>query len=77
MSRSTKQIRTDCPPRLLMDFLLSEAGSEASDAAESAKNARAEEERALEEARQALGARHIIRVVSLPGNEEVGREIFF
>ena len=48
------QVRSDCPPGLLLEFLASEAGLAASEAAEGVASSRAEEEALLQQARAAL-----------------------
>eukprot|EP00887_Chlorella_sp_A99_P008131 scaffold12.g8131.t1 len=70
-SSSVLQVRSDCPPALLLDFLRSEAGEAAHAAATALADTRAEEEVLLEEVRSALGARHVIRVCSSYDQEKV------
>ena len=48
------QVRSDCPPGLLLEFLASEAGLAASEAAEGVASSRAEEEALLQQARAAF-----------------------
>ena len=56
------QVRCDCPPQALLDFLLSEAGGAAHASAARLADGRAAEAELLEAARVALGAKHLIRV---------------
>ena len=59
---SVLQVRADCPPQRLLEFLLSEDAGVASTKTAAAREARADEEDALERARVALDAKHVIRV---------------
>lgn len=59
---SVLQVRCDCPPQALLDFLLSEAGGAAHASAARLADGRAAEAELLEAARVALGAKHLIRV---------------
>ena len=43
------QVRSDCPPQRLLEFLASEAGVAANEAAQSVASSKAEEEALLEE----------------------------
>lgn len=45
-------VRSDCPPQMLLDFLISESGSQAHSAANEVHNSRAREEALLESVRQ-------------------------
>ncbi|KAL4436733.1 hypothetical protein ABPG75_003872 [Micractinium tetrahymenae] len=63
-SSSVLQVRCDCPPDHLLDFLCSSAGLSANEAAAQVAGSREEEEQLLEAVRQALGAKHVIRVCS-------------
>ena len=58
------QVRCDCPPQHLLDFLCSSAGLIANEAAVQVAEGREEEEALLEAVREALGAKHVIRVCS-------------
>ena len=57
-------MRCDCPPQHLLDFLCSSAGLSANEAAAQVAGSREEEEALLESVREALGAKHVIRVCS-------------
>lgn len=59
---SILQVRSDCAPRDLVAFLVSEAGAAADAAAQRASAARQEEQELLERVRQAFGAKHVVRV---------------
>ncbi|PSC70243.1 hypothetical protein C2E20_6326 [Micractinium conductrix] len=63
-SSSVLQVRCDCPPQHLLDFLCSSAGLSANEAAAQVAGSREEEEALLESVREALGAKHVIRVCS-------------
>lgn len=63
-SSSVLQVRTDCPPKHLLAFMSSEAGAEAHNTAALVADTRAEEAAALEAVRDALGAKHVVRVCS-------------
>lgn len=63
-SSSVLQVRCDCPPEHLLDFLCSSAGLIANEAAVQVAEGREEEEQLLEAVREALGAKHVIRVCS-------------
>jgi len=63
-SSSVLQVRTDCPPKHLLAFMCSEAGALANEAAAMVADSRAEEEQALAAVRDALGAKHVVRVCS-------------
>ncbi|GAB4823551.1 hypothetical protein N2152v2_010597 [Parachlorella kessleri] len=63
-SSSVLQVRSDCPPSHLMDFLKSEAGQAADSAAAQVAGSKQQEEQLLEAVRAALGAKHVIRVCS-------------
>lgn len=58
------QVRSDCPPKRLLEFLSSESGSAAHQSAEAVASTKQEEEAALTAVREALGAKHVIRVCS-------------
>jgi hypothetical protein len=57
-------VRCDCPPSHLLDFLCSSAGLSANETAAQVAGSREEEEALLAEVRDALGAKHVIRVCS-------------
>ncbi|KAK9901712.1 hypothetical protein WJX75_009812 [Coccomyxa subellipsoidea] len=61
---SVLQVRSDCPPARLLEFLAGESGLAANEAAESVASSKAEEEALLEKVRDALGAKHVICVCS-------------
>ncbi|BDA42157.1 hypothetical protein COCOBI_03-0420 [Coccomyxa sp. Obi] len=61
---SVLQVRSDCPPARLLEFLAGEAGLAANEAAESVASSKAEEEALLEQVRARLGAKHVICVCS-------------
>ena len=63
-SSSVLQSRTDCPPRHLLAFMVSESGELANETATLVADTRAEESAALEAVRKALGAKHVVRVCS-------------
>lgn len=63
-SSSVLQVRCDCPPSHLLDFLCSSAGLSANETAAQVAGSREEEEALLAAVREALGAKHVIRVCS-------------
>lgn len=63
-SSSVLQVRTDCPPKHLLAFMVSEAGELAHETATLVADTKAEEAAALEAVRDALGAKHVVRVCS-------------
>ena len=56
------QVRDDCPPHVLLKYLVTGGGGAAQEAAEAVWGARAEETELLDRVREAFGARHVIRV---------------
>jgi len=62
---SVLQVRCDCPASRLLEFLASEASAAASEKADEVMEMRAEEDALLEQARLALGAKHVIRVCAV------------
>lgn len=63
-SSSVLQLRTGCPPKHLLAFMISEAGRMANDTANLVADTRAEETAALEAVKVALGAKHVVRLCS-------------
>ncbi|KAK9817188.1 hypothetical protein WJX72_010816 [[Myrmecia] bisecta] len=63
-SSSVLQVRSDCPPARLLEFMCSESGDAANQAAQAVQCTNAEEEELLERVRAALNAKHVIRVCS-------------
>jgi Domain of unknown function (DUF4460)/Domain of unknown function (DUF4461) len=63
-SSSVLQVRTDCPPKHLLAYMVSEAGELAHETATLVADTKAEEAAALEAVRDALGAKHVVRVCS-------------
>eukprot|EP00891_Asterochloris_glomerata_P005651 jgi/Astpho2/5651/gw1.00079.112.1_t len=61
-SSSVLQVRADCMPRKLLEYMCSEAGLAASDAAAAGERSKAQEDLLLEQVREALGCKHVIRV---------------
>ncbi|KAG2489643.1 hypothetical protein HYH03_011922 [Edaphochlamys debaryana] len=55
-------VRTDCPPQHLIEFLVSETGTAASDAATEVQSSREREEALLEKVRKAFGLKCIIKI---------------
>ena len=55
---------THCRPQQLLEYLQGEAATAASTAAAAQDKAKDEEERLLEAARVALGAKHVVRICS-------------
>lgn len=55
-------VRTDCPPQHLVEFLLSESGIAASEAANEVQTSREREEILLEKVRKAFGLKCIIKI---------------
>ncbi|KAL4858162.1 hypothetical protein ACK3TF_001655 [Chlorella vulgaris] len=70
-SSSVLQVRCDCPPSHLLDFLCSSAGLSANETAAQVAGSREEEEQLLAEVRDALGAKHVIRVCSSYNQDKV------
>ena len=70
-SSSVLQVRCDCPPPHLLDFLCSAAGLSAHAAAAAVAGGREEEEALLGAVRDALGAKHVIRVCSSYDQDKV------
>eukprot|EP00798_Chlamydomonas_sp_ICE-L_P005810 gene5810-6097_t len=68
-------VRFDCPPNSLVDFLVSEAGESASTAAADTYDMRAKEEAVLERVRQALGAKCIIKICMSNGVLEAAQRL--
>ena len=56
------QVRADCMPRKLLEYMCSEAGLAASDAAAAGERSKAQEDLLLERVREALDCKHVIRV---------------
>lgn len=56
---SILQVRSDCPPRTVLDFLGSDACRSASQEAKEIKDTSGEEEAILESVRSALGAKQV------------------
>eukprot|EP00210_Caulerpa_lentillifera_P000315 g308.t1 len=65
IASSTLHIRTDCTPLYLLNFVTSEECLNAGNEAQEMISEEAEEQRILEEARVALGAKHVIRICSV------------
>lgn len=63
-SGSMLQVRTDCPPKQLLAFMSSEAGTLAHETAAQVAGSRAEEDDTLNAVREALGAKQVVRVCS-------------
>eukprot|EP01024_Parvocaulis_polyphysoides_P030148 TRINITY_DN27393_c0_g1_i1.p1 TRINITY_DN27393_c0_g1~~TRINITY_DN27393_c0_g1_i1.p1 ORF type:complete len:447 (-),score=52.08 TRINITY_DN27393_c0_g1_i1:11-1288(-) len=59
------QVRSDCQPEVLLDFLCSEEAEVADEAAVAVETGRIHEEQLLEQVRIALNAKHVIRVCSI------------
>ncbi|GLI69251.1 hypothetical protein VaNZ11_013828, partial [Volvox africanus] len=55
-------VRTDCPPQHLLEFLVSETGIAASEAATEVQSSREREEALLEKVRKAFGLKCIIKI---------------
>lgn len=70
-SSSILQVRSDCPPSKLMEFLCSDSGLVANEAAERVAVSKREEQHLLEEIRTAFGAKHVVRVCSMYEQEKV------
>jgi hypothetical protein len=70
-SSSVLQVRTDCPPKHLLAFMISEAGELAHETATLVADTKAEEAAALEAVRDALGAKHVVRVCSSYDQQKV------
>lgn len=69
------QVHTDCKPQQLLDYLHGEAAKAASTAAVAQDKAREEEDRLLEAARVALGAKHVMRMCSSHEHPSVSRPV--
>lgn len=69
------QVRTDCRPQQLLEYLHSQAARAASTVAVAQDKAREEEGRLLEAARIALGAKHIIRMCSAHDHPTLSRPL--
>eukprot|EP01025_Chloroclados_australasicus_P055430 TRINITY_DN670_c0_g1_i1.p1 TRINITY_DN670_c0_g1~~TRINITY_DN670_c0_g1_i1.p1 ORF type:complete len:580 (-),score=66.70 TRINITY_DN670_c0_g1_i1:565-2304(-) len=59
------QVRSDCQPEVLLDYLCSEEAEVADEAAVAVESGRHQEEELLEQVRIALNAKHVIRVCSV------------
>ena len=70
-SSSVLQIRSDCPPTRLLDFLCSDACMVADTAATAIAGARQEEQELLDAVCEALGAKSVIRLCSSYESERV------
>ncbi|KAK9846014.1 hypothetical protein WJX81_008468 [Elliptochloris bilobata] len=70
-SSSVLQVRSDCPPPRLLAFLVGEAGAAANEAAEAVATSKAEEEALLEQVREALAAKQVIRLCSAVESDRV------
>lgn len=70
-SSSVLQVRTDCPPKHLLAFMASEAAALAHRRASMIADERVEEEKALAAVRDALGAKHVVRVCSASDQNKV------
>lgn len=70
-SSSVLQIRSDCPPTRLLDFLCSDACMVADTAATAIADARQEEQELLDAVCEALGAKSVIRLCSSYESEKV------
>jgi len=68
---SVLQVRADCPPQLLLEFMTSNASAAASLRADEVLELRKEEDAVLEDARASLQAKHVIRVCTFADQEEV------
>ncbi|GMH38401.1 hypothetical protein BSKO_06285 [Bryopsis sp. KO-2023] len=68
---SILQVRSDCPPQVVLDFLSSDACRTASQGAKEIKASGGEEEAVLEKVRVALGAKQVIRVCSMYERDKV------
>ena len=68
---SVLQVRADCPPQLLLEFMTSNESTAASLRADEVLELRKEEDAVLEETRMRLNAKHVIRVCTLADQEEV------
>lgn len=71
MASSTLHVRTDCSPTHLVDFVQSERCLSAGDKAKEMLTDDIEEQRILEQARKALGAKHVIRICSVYERQQV------
>lgn len=76
---SILQIKSECNPELLLEFLLSETCLSASEEAKDVQDDDDREEELLENVRDALGARQVIRVCSIYEREQVhlNKLVFF
>lgn len=70
-SSSMLQVRSDCPLQKLLDFLTSDSGIAANEAAAAVHTTKKEEQVLLEEIRTAFGAKHVVRVCSMYEQEKV------
>ena len=68
---ATLHVRTDCSPEHLLDYLHSDRCLNAGDEAREALTDEVEEQRILEEAREALGAKRVIRICSVYERQQV------
>eukprot|EP00775_Hariotina_reticulata_P002792 gene2792-3085_t len=68
---SILQVRSDCPPRQLVEFLVSDKGVLADQAAAAVQVTKKEEQELLERIRQEFGAKHVVRVCSMFECEKV------
>ena len=68
---STLHVRTDCSPMHLLNFVQSDRCLNAGDKAKEMLTDDIEEQRILEEARKALGAKHVIRICSVYERQQV------
>lgn len=69
------QVSTDCSPEQLLEYLQGEAATAASTAAVAHGRARQEEEELLEAASDALGTRHVMRMVSRYWQPDINRSL--
>eukprot|EP00232_Nephroselmis_pyriformis_P020941 CAMPEP_0182866892 /NCGR_PEP_ID=MMETSP0034_2-20130328/8435_1 /TAXON_ID=156128 /ORGANISM="Nephroselmis pyriformis, Strain CCMP717" /LENGTH=473 /DNA_ID=CAMNT_0024999225 /DNA_START=189 /DNA_END=1607 /DNA_ORIENTATION=- len=70
-STSILQVRSDCPPSKLLEFMMSERGAAVDDAVSASIDARKELEAVMEEVRVTFGARYVISVCPNDVDEEV------
>jgi hypothetical protein len=69
MKQTRPQVRSDCPPRQLVDFLVSDGSALANQAAAAVQVGQQEEQALLEEIRTAFGAKHVVRVCGSTGGD--------
>ncbi|KAL3163390.1 hypothetical protein ABBQ32_009774 [Trebouxia sp. C0010 RCD-2024] len=69
------EVSTDCSPEQLLEYLQGEAATAASTAAVAHGRARQEEEELLEAASDALGTRHVMRMVSRYWQPDINRSL--